>query len=173
MSARYEFIDVEKATRDAQGMPKYRIVRMCEWLEVSTSGFYEWLSRPMSATAARRDYLMLLIEKAFADSDETYGYRRVHAQLLRWGVACTAELVRALMRFLGLVACQPRPWRHSLTEQGSVGADPGPARAGLQRRRAGHEDGRRYYLHSDLGGLVVLGDGVGLSYQGRGGVGDG
>lgn len=124
MSARYEFIDVEKATRDAQGMPKYRIVRMCEWLEVSTSGFYEWLSRPMSATAARRDYLMLLIEKAFADSDETYGYRRVHAQLLRWGEACTAELVRALMRFLGLVACQPRPWRHSLTEQGLSGPIP-------------------------------------------------
>ena len=124
MSARYEFIDVEKATRDAQGMPKYRIVRMCEWLEVSTSGFYEWLSRPMSATAARREYLMLLIEKAFADSDETYGYRRVHAQLLRWGEACTAELVRALMRFLGLVACQPRPWRHSLTEQGLSGPIP-------------------------------------------------
>jgi putative transposase len=124
VSARYEFIDVEKATRDAQGMPKYRIVRMCEWLEVSTSGFYEWLSRPMSATAARRDYLMLLIEKAFADSDETYGYRRVHAQLLRWGEACTAELVRALMRFLGLVACQPRPWRHSLTEQGLSGPIP-------------------------------------------------
>ena len=124
MSARYEFIDVEKAIRDEQGMPKYRIVRMCEWLEVSTSGFYEWLSRPMSATAARRDYLMLLIEKAFADSDETYGYRRVHAQLLRWGEACTAELVRALMRFLGLVACQPRPWRHSLTEQGLSGPIP-------------------------------------------------
>ncbi len=124
MSARSEFIDVEKAIRDEQGMPKYRIVRMCEWLEVSTSGFYEWLSRPMSATAARRDYLMLLIEKAFADSDETYGYRRVHAQLLRWGEACTAELVRALMRFLGLVACQPRPWRHSLTEQGLSGPIP-------------------------------------------------
>ena len=124
MSARYEFIDVEKAIRDEQGMPKYRIVKMCEWLEVSTSGFYEWLSRPMSATAARREYLMLLIEKAFADSDETYGYRRVHAQLLRWGEACTAELVRALMRFLGLVACQPRPWRHSLTEQGLSGPIP-------------------------------------------------
>jgi len=124
VSARYEFIDVEKATRDDQGMPKYRIVRMCEWLEVSTSGFYEWLSRPMSSTAARRDYLMLLIEKAFTDSDETYGYRRVHAQLLRWGETCTAELVRALMRLLGLVACQPRPWRHSLTEQGLSGPIP-------------------------------------------------
>jgi putative transposase len=124
VSARYEFIDVEKATCDEHGRPRYAIVKMCQWLEVSTSGFYEWLSRPSSATAKRREYLVQLIEKAFADSDETYGYRRVHAQLLRWGEACTAELVRALMRLLGLVACQPRPWRHSLTEQGPSGPIP-------------------------------------------------
>ena len=113
MSARYEFIDAEEATDDVDGRPKYTIVKMCDWLEVSTSGFYDWLSRPLSATAARREYLALLIEKAFDDSDETYGYRRVHAQLVRWGETCTPELVRALMRRLGLVACQPRPWRHS------------------------------------------------------------
>src|SRR3954463_9927731 len=124
VSARYEFIDVEKATCDEHGRPRYAIVKMCQWLEVSTSGFYEWLSRPSSATAKRREYLVQLIEKAFADSDETYGYRRVHAQLLRWGEACTAELVRALMRLLGLVACQPRPWRPSLTEQGPSGPIP-------------------------------------------------
>lgn len=124
MSARFELIDVEKAVVDDSGVAKYSIARMCEWLEVSTSGFYEWLSRPMSATAKRREYLMLLVKKAFDDSDETYGYRRVHAQLLRWGEGCTPELVRALMRLLGLVACQPRPWRHSLTEQGPSGPIP-------------------------------------------------
>ena len=104
MSARYEFIDAEKDARDESGHIKYSIVKMCEWLEVSTSGFYEWVSRPMSATAKRREYLKLLIVKAFQDSDETYGYRRLHAQLVRWGEACSAELVRALARRLGLVA---------------------------------------------------------------------
>jgi hypothetical protein len=49
--------------------------------------------------------LALLIEKAFTDSDGTYGYRRLHAQLARWDEHCTPELVRALMRALGLVAC--------------------------------------------------------------------
>jgi len=115
VSARYEFIDAEKAGADEYGFIKYSIVKMCEWLEVSTSGFYEWASRPMSGTALRREYLKLLIGKEFADSDETYGYRRLHAQLARWGEACSPELVRALARELGLVACQPRPWRHSLT----------------------------------------------------------
>jgi len=124
VSARYEFIDAEKVSTDEHGLVKYPIVKMCEWLEVSTSGFYEWVSRPMSATAQRREYLKLLIVRAFHDSDGTYGYRRLHAQLVRWGEGCSAELVRALSRQLGLVACQPRPWRHSLTESGPSGPIP-------------------------------------------------
>jgi len=42
----------------------------------------------------------------------------------RWNEHCTPELVRALMRALGLVACQPRPWRHNLTEPGPAGPIP-------------------------------------------------
>jgi putative transposase len=116
VSARYEFIDAEKATRTSDGGPRYPVVKMCEWLEVSTSGYYEWCQRPQSATAARREYLQGLIRQIFADSDETYGYRRVHAELARCGEYCSPELVRLIMRDLGLVPCQPRPWRHSLTE---------------------------------------------------------
>ena len=54
---------------------------------------------------------MTFIAKAFELSSGTYGHRRVHAQLARWGARCSAELVRALMRQMGLVACQPRPRR--------------------------------------------------------------
>ena len=56
------------------------------------------------------------MRKSFDESDETYGYRRVHADLVAWGVAAGPELVRSIMRELGLEACQPRPWRVSLTE---------------------------------------------------------
>jgi putative transposase len=116
----YEFIDVEYATSPAAPA----IARMCAWLEVSRSGYYEWRSRPESATAKRREELKLLIAKAFDDSDGTYGYRRIWWQLARWGVRAGAELVRALMRELGLVACQPRPWRPSTTVQGQAGPIP-------------------------------------------------
>ena len=68
--------------------------------------------------------LKLLIAKAFEDSDGTYGYRRIALQLARWGVQAGLELVRALMRELGLVACQPRPWRPSTTKQGQAGPIP-------------------------------------------------
>jgi putative transposase len=90
---------------------------MLKWLRASSSGYYEWRRRPQSATAARREKLKQLITAVFELSDETYGYRRIHAALLRSGHACSPELVRALVRELGLVPCQPRPWRHSLTDQ--------------------------------------------------------
>jgi putative transposase len=124
VSDRYEFIDAEYATVAADTATAPTITRMCGWLGVSKSGFYEWRSRPDSATAERREELKLLITRAFEDSDGTYGYRRVWSQLARWGVRAGAELVRALMRELGLVACQPRPWRPSTTRQGAAGPIP-------------------------------------------------
>jgi transposase InsO family protein len=116
----YEFIDAEYAT--CHSAPA--VTQMCAWLEVSRSGFYDWKSRPESATAKRQEKLRLLIKKIFDDSDSTYGYRRIAEQLARQGIAAGAELVRKLMRQLGLVACQPRPWRPTTTRQGQAGPIP-------------------------------------------------
>ena len=117
MSDKFEFIDVEYAAHqesDERYVPS--IVKMCIWMEVSRSGFYGWRDKPESATARRRGELALYVKKSFGDSDDTYGYRRVHADLVAWGVPAGPELVRSLMRELGLEPCQPRPWRVSLTE---------------------------------------------------------
>jgi putative transposase len=84
---------------------------MCAWIGVSTSGYYHWRNRPESATEERRAALKEYIAAIFTASRETYGYRRVRAELARQGVTCGPELVRHLMRALGLRACQPRPWR--------------------------------------------------------------
>lgn len=97
---------------------------MCSSLNVSRSGYYEWRTRPESATHQRREHLKLLIEKAFDDSDGTYGHRRVHAQLQRWDVQAGPDLVRLLMRQLGLEPCQPRPARVCLTEADGSGLIP-------------------------------------------------
>jgi putative transposase len=124
VSEKYEFIDAQYAEPPAAGGNAPTITCMCRWLGVSKSGFYEWRSRPESATARRRAELKLLITKAFGDSDGTYGYRRIWSQLARWGVRAGLELVRGLMRELGLVACQPRSWRPSTTRPGQAGPIP-------------------------------------------------
>ena len=63
MSTKFEFIDAEKATVTDTGEKKYTITALCEWLDVSTSGYYEWLDRPDSATTQRRAWLSLLVKK--------------------------------------------------------------------------------------------------------------
>lgn len=124
MNDSYEFIDAEKETRADNGTRKFTVTNMCDWLGVSTSGYYEWRDRVESVTAKRRAELGELVQKSFDDSEQTYGHRRVHAQLLRWGQRCTLELVRRIMRGLGLDPCQPRP-RRNLT-QADLAAGPIP-----------------------------------------------
>jgi putative transposase len=38
-----------------------QIVKMCRWMEVSWSGFYEWRNAPESAAARRRGMLALIV----------------------------------------------------------------------------------------------------------------
>ena len=105
--SRYEFIDSQKV----EPTNRNPVVKMCYWLDVSTSGFYHWRTRPQSATAARRETLLARIRHYFEESEGTYGYRRIHADLTAEQTQCSPELVRQLMRQEGLVACQPRPFR--------------------------------------------------------------
>ena len=72
--------------------------------------------------SGRRDKLK--IKALFEANNEEYGYRRLHAALVRGGEQVGEELVRQLMRELELTPCQPRPWRVSLTEQGAAGPIP-------------------------------------------------
>ncbi len=105
--SKYEYIDSQK-NDPAELNPVWK---MCLWLAVSTSGFYNWLSRPRSATAARRQALAARIRDFFKASDSTYGYRRIHADLNAEGTECSPELVRQIMRDEELIPCQPRPFR--------------------------------------------------------------
>jgi putative transposase len=102
----------------------YPIYKMCGWAKVSRSGFYEWRDRAPSATAVRRGELAALVQFAFKHSDGTSGYRRIHAQLRRWGHYFDDETIRSVMRELGLVACQPRPFRPVTTIAGDAAALP-------------------------------------------------
>ena len=123
MSDKYAFIDAEKATRNDDGTPRYQIRQMCRWLAVSTSGYYEWARRPVSATASWRAELGAVIERLHQASDDTYGYRRIHAQLARMGRHCHPDTVLSIMRERGLAGCQPRAKRRCTTKRAAEVAD--------------------------------------------------
>ena len=83
VTEKYEFIDAEYATRAGDTAYAPAIVQMCKWLEVSRSGFYDWKTRPESATAKRRELLKIKIKALFEANNEEYGYRRMHQALVR------------------------------------------------------------------------------------------
>lgn len=116
MSEKYAFIRSEEGN--------YSVRNMCAWAKVSRSGYYEWKTRKPSATAKWRAELTEVIEFLFADSDGTYGYRRVHAALGRSGWPCDPQTVRSIMVERGLVACQPRPKRPVTTISSDAGSIP-------------------------------------------------
>ena len=110
MTEKFEFIDAERAAAaEAAELPT--VARMCALLEVSKSGFYEWRGRPVSAAQRRRELLADIVRALFEAFDATYGYRRIHAELVRAGERVGPELVRKLMREMDLIPVQPRPFR--------------------------------------------------------------
>jgi len=110
VTEKFEFIDAERAAA-AQAAQLPTVSRMCALLEVSKSGYYEWRHRPESLTQRRRELLADKIAALFQAFNATYGYRRIHAELLRAGERVGPELVRKLMREMGLITVQPRPFR--------------------------------------------------------------
>ncbi|WP_092775638.1 IS3 family transposase [Actinokineospora terrae] len=126
----YEFIDGEKGS--------YPMASMCEWMGVSRSGFHDWRARPASFTTERRQSLAAQITSIFTDSRRTYGYRRVHAALARRGVRCGPELVRVMMRDLGLA---PTRRRRPLTTVAAPGIHTTPdlVRRDFTADRPGHK----------------------------------
>lgn len=87
---------------------------MCRVLRVSRSGYYAWVRRPASPRTVANAALDVEIRRVHADSDGTYGSRRVHAQLRRDGHQVNLKRVERLMRVGGVQgAYVPAKRRHS------------------------------------------------------------
>jgi len=70
----------------------------CRLLEVSSPGYYKYKKRPLAPTQMRRQWLTGLIREVHTASRQTYGSRRVHAELtLGMGVKVSERLVALLM----------------------------------------------------------------------------
>jgi len=81
----------------------YPLNLLCRVLQVSRSGYYAWCRRPPSARAQRRQEIARAAQRSHGDSHGTYGYRRVHRDLIEdHQVACCRETVRHVMGDLGL-----------------------------------------------------------------------
>jgi putative transposase len=83
-----------------QGLP---VQLACRVLTVSEAGYYARRSRPPSARSIRHAWITDVIRQVHAASRETYGIRRVYAELtLGRGIAIGHQAVELLMRRAGV-----------------------------------------------------------------------
>lgn len=71
---------------------------MCRILEVSRSAYYRWLKNPMTEKKKQDELLLIEIKRVHKESRETYGVRRITAQLNRDGIECGRNRVQRLMQ---------------------------------------------------------------------------
>lgn len=81
---------------------EYPVPVMCSILDVSDSGYYEWLGREPSMRHRRKDELCDAAIKSYFQSNRIYGYRKVHQDLAASGIDCCDETVRRILHEKGL-----------------------------------------------------------------------
>ncbi len=82
-------------------------------LEVSTSGYYQWLSCPVSTQRLRQAQLLNQIHQVYQASRCLYGSPKVHAVLNHAGIRVCVNTVAKLMRTAGIASKVTRHYRVS------------------------------------------------------------
>jgi transposase InsO family protein len=100
---RYAFIDEQRT--------QHPVRRMCELLEVSSAGYYEWRGRELSPRAQADITIGEAVVRAHAESRKTYGRPRIHAELSAQGFRVGQKRVARIMKAHGLVGVMPRAFR--------------------------------------------------------------
>ena len=92
---------------------RFGVEPICETLDVSASAYYQRSSGQRSARRIEDERLLGRAREVHQANYECYGYRRVHAQLVREGEGAGRDRVARLMRSEGIRGAKRRgkPWR--------------------------------------------------------------
>ncbi len=90
---------------------EFPVRRLCNELNVSSSGYYTWCKRPPSEREMGNQELYKKIEAVYNDNHKVYGSPRIYRELEAQGVACSENRVARLMRLRGLRAKQSRRYK--------------------------------------------------------------
>jgi putative transposase len=119
VTAVYTFIGEEKANPDCE----WSVTEMCQVLDVSRSGFYDWVDRAPSDRELTDRMLTIEIEAIWECSARTYGAPRVHAWLLRQGFNPSCKRVARIMRAQGFEGeSGRRKVRTTIVDRGATAA---------------------------------------------------
>jgi len=92
---------------------------LCRIIGVTRSGFYAYLkakARPASKRQLTRKARRKRVAEVFEQHKHRYGAPRIHAQLVKEGIACDVKTVASDMKALGLFALQNKAFRVTTTD---------------------------------------------------------
>lgn len=90
---------------------EYAIHKMCDWLQVSRSGYYKWRNRVPSARARQRALIEQALIVTYEQFKQRYGAPRLVVELNDAGIPCSLNHVAQLMAENGLKARNGKHFR--------------------------------------------------------------
>lgn len=96
---KYEFIEAHT--------DEHSVVKMCEVLGASTSGYYKWKGKQLQGETERekkKAEIKRMINKSYYENYGTYGSPRIHDDLIEWGYHVSQKTVARYMKEMGLKA---------------------------------------------------------------------
>jgi putative transposase len=98
----------------------YPVRVLCGVMNVSRSGFYDYLARVGQGPTVREredGVLTEQIKAIFEENSRRYGSPRIHAELRKRQVVCSLRRVKRLMRLAGLYALPKRTYKRRKTPE--------------------------------------------------------
>ena len=85
---KYEAIEANSST--------FEVKRMCKILELKAPNYYRWKKQKEKKYEKVKEELEFIgkVEKAFLESDKTYGYRMIRKELLKKEVECGGKMIQ-------------------------------------------------------------------------------
>jgi transposase InsO family protein len=103
---------------------EFRVARMCTVLQVSRSGYYQWVDRPESERSLADRELLVHIRRVHIQSRRAYGAVKTWSELRDQGIACGKHRVARLHRRDGIEAQRKRRFRLTVESHYTTPAAP-------------------------------------------------
>jgi transposase InsO family protein len=99
------------AIADWADSQEYPVTFMCEYLDVSRSGYYRWRGAGPSQHAQDDATVTVIMKELFIRARGNPGVRRMRAELAAVGHRLSSKRVHRLMKAAGLRGRHPRAWK--------------------------------------------------------------
>lgn len=93
---------------------------MCRVLEVSRSGYYQWLTSGPSKYLLEEQYLKIEIKKIYEESIKSYGARRIRTELAKLNIRCSRRRVSKIMKKIDISPIRRRRFINTTESEHSL-----------------------------------------------------